>query len=97
MRPRKASTPAGSSQKAREEKALLPLELQDDGSDSEWGCLGQLTKLEYDDKSISVKFAEVDNYYGYIRKILILRKYTLTYLGVESHDVCNLTVIIQKK
>nr|XP_008513205.1 PREDICTED: vacuolar protein sorting-associated protein 72 homolog [Equus przewalskii] len=34
LRPRKVSTPAGSSQKAREEKALLPLELQDDGSDS---------------------------------------------------------------
>ncbi|XP_066124046.1 vacuolar protein sorting-associated protein 72 homolog isoform X2 [Saccopteryx bilineata] len=33
LRPRKVSTPAGS-QKAREEKALLPLELQDDGSDS---------------------------------------------------------------
>ncbi|KAJ8796778.1 hypothetical protein J1605_002048 [Eschrichtius robustus] len=34
LRPRKVSTPAGSSQKTREEKALLPLELQDDGSDS---------------------------------------------------------------
>ncbi|EHA97356.1 Vacuolar protein sorting-associated protein 72-like protein [Heterocephalus glaber] len=34
LRPRKVSTPAGSAQKAREEKALLPLELQDDGSDS---------------------------------------------------------------
>ncbi|EGW06708.1 Vacuolar protein sorting-associated protein 72-like [Cricetulus griseus] len=34
LRPRKVSTPASSSQKAREEKALLPLELQDDGSDS---------------------------------------------------------------
>uniref|UniRef100_A0A673T4W4 Tropomodulin 4 n=1 Tax=Suricata suricatta TaxID=37032 RepID=A0A673T4W4_SURSU len=34
LRPRKVSTPAGSSQKAREEKVLLPLELQDDGSDS---------------------------------------------------------------
>ena len=85
MRPRKASTPAGSSQKSREEKALLPLELQDDGSDSEWGCLGQLTKLEYDDKSISVNFAEVAN--CFIRKILILRKYTLKYLGMESHGV----------
>ncbi|XP_059997859.1 vacuolar protein sorting-associated protein 72 homolog [Lagenorhynchus albirostris] len=48
LRPRKVSTPAGSSQKTREEKALLPLELQDDGSDSEWGCLGQLTKLKYE-------------------------------------------------
>lgn len=35
LRPRKVSTPAGSSQKTREEKTLLPLELQDDGSDSE--------------------------------------------------------------
>lgn len=35
LRPRKVSTPASSSQKAREEKTLLPLELQDDGSDSE--------------------------------------------------------------
>ncbi|XP_074121441.1 vacuolar protein sorting-associated protein 72 homolog isoform X1 [Sminthopsis crassicaudata] len=34
LRPRKVSTPAGSSQKAREEKTLLPLELQDDGLDS---------------------------------------------------------------
>ncbi|XP_032010582.1 vacuolar protein sorting-associated protein 72 homolog [Hylobates moloch] len=34
LRPRKVNIPAGSSQKAREEKALLPLELQDDGSDS---------------------------------------------------------------
>ncbi|XP_027987521.2 vacuolar protein sorting-associated protein 72 homolog [Eptesicus fuscus] len=34
LRPRKVSTPAGSSQKTREEKTLLPLELQDDGSDS---------------------------------------------------------------
>ncbi|KAF4012994.1 hypothetical protein G4228_004464 [Cervus hanglu yarkandensis] len=34
LRPRKVSTPAGSSQKTREEKALLPLELQDDGTDS---------------------------------------------------------------
>lgn len=34
LRPRKVNTPAGSSQKVREEKALLPLELQDDGSDS---------------------------------------------------------------
>ncbi|XP_007975445.1 vacuolar protein sorting-associated protein 72 homolog isoform X2 [Chlorocebus sabaeus] len=33
LRPRKVNTPAGSSQKVREEKALLPLELQDDGSD----------------------------------------------------------------
>lgn len=36
LRPRKVSTPASSSQKAREEKTLLPLELQDDGSDSEF-------------------------------------------------------------
>lgn len=35
LRPRKVSTPASSSQKAKEEKALLPLELQDDGSDSQ--------------------------------------------------------------
>lgn len=64
MRPRKVSTPAGSSQKAREEKALLPLELQDDGSDSECGCLGQLAELEYAEKSycVSVKFTEVNNY-----------------------------------
>ena len=34
MRLRKVSTSAGSSQKAREEKALLPLELQENGSDS---------------------------------------------------------------
>ncbi|XP_078010997.1 vacuolar protein sorting-associated protein 72 homolog isoform X2 [Phascolarctos cinereus] len=34
LRPRKVSTPAGSSQKAREEKTLLPLDLQDDGLDS---------------------------------------------------------------
>ncbi|ELW72550.1 Vacuolar protein sorting-associated protein 72 like protein [Tupaia chinensis] len=32
LRPRKLSTPAGSSQKTREEKALILLELQDDGS-----------------------------------------------------------------
>lgn len=38
LRPRKVSTPASSSQKAREEKALLPLEVQDDGSDSELKC-----------------------------------------------------------
>nr|ACG76403.1 transcription factor-like 1 (predicted) [Otolemur garnettii] len=35
LRPRKVSTIAGSSQKTREEKVLLPLELQDDGSDRE--------------------------------------------------------------
>ncbi|KAH0511180.1 Vacuolar protein sorting-associated protein 72-like protein [Microtus ochrogaster] len=33
LRPRKVRTPASSSQKAREEKALLPLELQEDGSE----------------------------------------------------------------
>lgn len=62
LRPRKVSTPTISSQKAREEKTLLPLELQDDGSDSEWGCVGQLTKLECDDKLLyRVRFTEVDN------------------------------------
>ena len=36
---------------------------------------------------IDVKFPEFANY---MMNIFVLRKYTMTYLRIEEHDVCNL-------
>ena len=54
LRSRKASTPAGSSQKAQEEKTLLPLELLDDGSDS-WKSACQSTAEHTQQTSLRVQ------------------------------------------
>uniref|UniRef100_A0A8C6MU97 Vps72/YL1 N-terminal domain-containing protein n=1 Tax=Mus spicilegus TaxID=10103 RepID=A0A8C6MU97_MUSSI len=46
LRPRKVSTPASSSQKAREKTLLPPLELHDDGSDSHKSCVSLQLKRQ---------------------------------------------------
>lgn len=45
---------------------------------------------------INVKFIEVDHYTIEMWETVHIRKYTMKYLGMKSHIVCNLSLNIAK-